>query len=927
MSDVTIRISAVDNASQTLRNVANAMGGITTAAGGSGGGGQGGLTAAVGMARSALGAFGVTLGAIQVVRFAGEMRELGQDVQTARMAFEQLSGGTRQADATLQAMRAATGGIVADLDLMSGANRLLLMNLAGSSEEAARLTAIAVNLGRVMGKDAGQAFEDFSLLLSNRSIPRLDNFGISAAAVRERVEELKEAGYGIEEAFNMAVIEEGEKSVRRLGSAVNDSITSWSKLDTKIQNIKQGLSDIIFLAGEIVANSLLNPMDTFNPNAPIGAGINASQTEAYDVYGQVQEIVTSRLGGAYNTEDDIYNMTAAIINFQAGRFASIEDAGIAVGMSTDQMEALRTVYGVVSGTTPASAVFGGSVVGAGYVAPTDMSAVTMSADLDPAEALRLYAQATGTGSLAPGGTPSTGGAEMSRWQLQQAADRRAQQMMAQLAQQSTQGMYGQSTIAPTSNALQTAMGAIGERQEMAYVRQSLSNLYGGVSTTFIRMEQEAQEVAERARRSQRQGLSAQVEQYNDYRRRDEMWDAYRFSADKFREESGFGASTIEQRRASQWALYNLNQSYGDVGQMGEYNAGAAGRYAPGRWRAETGFAGPSTRDQQTQSRWALRNLNQSFGSGAQMDEYHARQRQQEQERLDYISQSTLAMGAAFLGPKGDAEDIARSMERAATSAERIPATFEGWLEKGKATGTQADIYGRVAAQISDPEQRAAFMRSMGMETWRDESFSWLAELPSGEREAATRRVGEQMGAGWQPGSVAEFRSGAGYFNAPGTGRGGHTIKAGDTLSAIAAANNMTVDQLTALNPGVQPRALQIGAGLNLGGSSGWQRIAGTSGPEEQGDAGFLAGGAGGEGGMFDSAITQAQQLQEEVQEARDLATEPMEADLTLRVGADLSALDPMIRSLIQSALDARTTPVGTGSARGKAKSVVGFGTP
>lgn len=43
----------------------------------------------------------------------------------------------------------------------------------------------------------------------------------------------------------------------------------------------------------------------------------------------------------------------------------------------------------------------------------------------------------------------------------------------------------------------------------------------------------------------------------------------------------------------------------------------------------------------------------------------------------------------------------------------------------------------------------------------------------------------------------------------------YTVKAGDNLGAIAAANNTTVEAILALNPGVTPETLQIGAVLNL----------------------------------------------------------------------------------------------------------------
>jgi LysM repeat protein len=44
----------------------------------------------------------------------------------------------------------------------------------------------------------------------------------------------------------------------------------------------------------------------------------------------------------------------------------------------------------------------------------------------------------------------------------------------------------------------------------------------------------------------------------------------------------------------------------------------------------------------------------------------------------------------------------------------------------------------------------------------------------------------------------------------------YVIKAGDTLGAVAASYNTTVDQLLTLNPGLDPNALQPGTRIRVG---------------------------------------------------------------------------------------------------------------
>ncbi len=43
----------------------------------------------------------------------------------------------------------------------------------------------------------------------------------------------------------------------------------------------------------------------------------------------------------------------------------------------------------------------------------------------------------------------------------------------------------------------------------------------------------------------------------------------------------------------------------------------------------------------------------------------------------------------------------------------------------------------------------------------------------------------------------------------------YVVQAGDTLSSIAAENGTTVDEIVALNPGLEPNTLQVGAEIRL----------------------------------------------------------------------------------------------------------------
>jgi len=183
--------------------------------------GMGGLEGAVTAAKAVIGAMAVK----ELAQAAFELGELGAAAERTEHAFMNISGGAAAAEANLQAMRTATRGAVDDTELMQQAARLLQMGLADNAEELGDFTEMAVRLGTAMGRDANQSIEEFALLMANQSIPRLDTFGISASNVRMRIKELQAATEDMtrEQAFAIAVQEEGAKAMDNLGEAVEDN--------------------------------------------------------------------------------------------------------------------------------------------------------------------------------------------------------------------------------------------------------------------------------------------------------------------------------------------------------------------------------------------------------------------------------------------------------------------------------------------------------------------------------------------------------------------------------------------------------------------------------------------------------------------------------------------------------------------------------
>jgi len=241
MPEVNIFVKAKDQASQTLSGIGKSVGGLKDMVGGLGF-----------AAPLAIGAVGAAVG-----KLAWDAMEL----EPTRITFDNLTksiGST--ADAMLKELHPATMGVVSDADLMKSANKLISMGLAGSAEEAAKLSKMAVTLGTAMGKQATPAMEEFALMLANQSIPRLDTFGISAGKVRERINELMEADKALtrEQAFMAAVMEQGEISMERVGDVSETTTVKMQRIHTAVDNLKIGIGDLLIPVLDGAATAFLD---------------------------------------------------------------------------------------------------------------------------------------------------------------------------------------------------------------------------------------------------------------------------------------------------------------------------------------------------------------------------------------------------------------------------------------------------------------------------------------------------------------------------------------------------------------------------------------------------------------------------------------------------------------------------------------------
>jgi hypothetical protein len=201
-------------------------------------------------------AMGVTLGIAAINKVVGKTDEFLIMAQTMERAELALIGYTKSADVAriaTEAVAQASGGVLSKLEAARTATRFFSMGLADNAAQAARLTQIAITLGATVGTGPHKAINDFTLLLTNQAYRRLDTFGIGAATVRRRVNELSAATKDLtrEEAFLIAVMEQGGKQLDELAAS---GFTAASGLD----KFKAHIEDIKLSVGEWLAEGL-NP--------------------------------------------------------------------------------------------------------------------------------------------------------------------------------------------------------------------------------------------------------------------------------------------------------------------------------------------------------------------------------------------------------------------------------------------------------------------------------------------------------------------------------------------------------------------------------------------------------------------------------------------------------------------------------------------
>jgi len=298
----------------------------------------------------------VTIGAI--VKVGTELTKLGAKAEQLRNTFGNLGGSA----SGLETLRAATRGMVSDMDAMAAANQFMVMGLAENTDEVARLAEMATQLGSAMNHGPKESMESFAAMLANQSIPRLDTFGLSSGRARIRIEELTTGLNALtrEQAFTQTVLEQGAEAMARVGEQSEGMAGSLAKIGAQRENVKMLLGEIV--SGALEATGVLGLLsEGLAKLTDHLSAFKSAQDSLYDALDAIhalgaEQVLTTEQVRAYESQlnslsaalqtgkidNDAYTESIAAMRAEMSEMAAVHEmAGAGLQAELADMRALR----------------------------------------------------------------------------------------------------------------------------------------------------------------------------------------------------------------------------------------------------------------------------------------------------------------------------------------------------------------------------------------------------------------------------------------------------------------------------------------------------------------------------------------------------------------------------------------------------------
>lgn len=250
---------------------------------------------AVGLLKSSFGQFTaaslVANAVATITSKVGEFISIGAKLPAVEASFQSLTAGIHQnGGEMLRSMDGAAKGMVADYDLMLGANKAMLLGLPVTAKSMGELTQTARVLGKAMGQDATKSLDDLVTALGRSSPMILDNLGLTvkvgeanetyAAKLGKTADQLTESEKKM--AFYEAAMEAARAKTAQLGDQTKTlgeiADTAWTKVGNVVSHTAADMNVGIGGAVSSVKNFATFLGDV--ASSGIGAAIQLARTRS-----------------------------------------------------------------------------------------------------------------------------------------------------------------------------------------------------------------------------------------------------------------------------------------------------------------------------------------------------------------------------------------------------------------------------------------------------------------------------------------------------------------------------------------------------------------------------------------------------------------------------------------------------------------------
>lgn len=211
------------------------------------------------------------MSAMAIVDLGVKMYQQGYAVNTASIAFRAYARAIGDADDMMKRLRAGTGNVITDFDLMTFSAELMGLNIARTDDQLVEMVSNVAKLAALKpGMSLAEGMEAFVRVMRNgaTSFRMLDNIGISATRVKEIMKEMGQP-LSNQVAYGQAVLQAIREKLDQIGDAAGRAYTPVNRTVTRIENLYNTLSSNVTQGIEGYLG-ILEAIDGYNPNQIAG---------------------------------------------------------------------------------------------------------------------------------------------------------------------------------------------------------------------------------------------------------------------------------------------------------------------------------------------------------------------------------------------------------------------------------------------------------------------------------------------------------------------------------------------------------------------------------------------------------------------------------------------------------------------------------